>query len=99
MAMPSRVPMKISPLPSLTCTAITASPSSTPMAMMPAARGFRNAVRSVFLTTPRRVPITTNLPSSNSFTASSAAIFSSGSIDTRLAIALPLPSGPTSGIS
>ena len=78
---------------------MTASPSSTPIAMMPPARGLLKAVNSVFFTTPGRVPMTMNLPSSNSLTASSAAIFSSGTIDTRLAIALPLPSGPTSGIS
>ena len=47
--MPSRVPMKICSLPSVISTAITASPSSTPIAMMPPARGLRNAVRSVFL--------------------------------------------------
>ena len=97
--MPSRVPMKISPLPSVTCTAITESPSSTPMAMMPPARGLLNADSAVFLTTPRRVPITMNRSSSNSLTASSAAIRSPSSIDTRLAIDLPLPPGPTSGIS
>ena len=37
--------------------------------------------------------------SSNSFTARSAAIFSPASSDTRFAIDLPLPPGPTSGIS
>ena len=73
-AMPSRVPMKISPVPSVSCTAITASPSSTPIAMMPPARGLLNAVSAVFLMTPFRVPITTNLSSSNSFTASIAAM-------------------------
>ena len=98
-AIPSRVPVKISPLPSEICTAITESPSSTPMAMMPPARGLLNAANSVFLTTPWRVPITTYLSGSNSFTASSAAIRSPSSIDTRLAIALPRPSGPTSGTS
>ena len=66
--MPLRVPMKISPVPSVTCTAITASPSSTPIAMMPPARGLLNADSAVFFTTPRRVPMTTNLSSSNSFT-------------------------------
>ena len=91
--------MKISPVPSVTCTAITASPSSTPIAMMPPARGLLNADSAVFFTTPLRVPITTNLSSSNSFTASIAAIFSPSSIDTRFAIDLPLPPGPTSGIS
>ena len=36
------------------------------MAMMPPARGLLNALSSVFLTTPRRVPMTMNLSSSNS---------------------------------
>ena len=53
--MPSRVPMKISLLPSVSCTAISASSSSMPMAMMPPARGLLNAVSSVFLTVPLRV--------------------------------------------
>ena len=67
--------------------------------MMPPARGLLKAVSSVFLTTPRSVPMTMNLPSSNSLTASIDAIRSSGAIDTRFAMALPLPPGPTSGIS
>jgi hypothetical protein len=67
--------------------------------MMPPARGLLNADNDVFFTTPRLVPMTMNLSSSNSFTASMAAIFSPSSIDTRLAIDLPLPPGPTSGIS
>ena len=95
--MPLRVPMKISPVPSVTWTAMTASPSSTPIAMMPPARGLLNADSAVFLTTPWRVPMTTNLSSSNSFTASIAAIFSPSSIDTRFAIDLPLPPGPDVG--
>ena len=99
MAIPLRVPMKISPVPSVTRTAITASPSSTPMAMMPPALGLLKADSAVFLTTPPRVPITTNLSSSNSFTATIAAIFSPSSIETRFAMALPLPPGPTSGTS
>ena len=77
--MPSRVPMKTCSLPSDSSTAMTESPSSTPIAMMPPARGLLNAVRSVFLITPLRVPMTTNCWSSsagNSLTASSAAIFS-----------------------
>jgi hypothetical protein len=78
---------------------MTASPSSTPIAMIPPARGLLNADIAVFLTAPRRVPMTTNRLSSNSFTASRAAIFSPSSIETRLAIDLPLPPGPTSGIS
>ena len=53
------VPMKISPLPSVTCTAITASPSSMPIAMIPPARGLLNADIAVLLTTPRRDPIIT----------------------------------------
>ena len=97
--MPLRVPMKISLLPFEICTAMTESPSSTPIAMMPPARGLLNALSSVFLITPRRVPMTMNLSSSNSLTARSAAIRSPSSIETRLAIALPRPSGPTSGIS
>ncbi len=100
--MPFRVPMKICSVPSESSTAMTASPSSTPIAMMPSARGFLNEVRSVFLMTPLRVPITTNCcPSSagKSFTASSAAIFSPSCIETRLAIALPLPPAPASGIA
>src|SRR6267142_2270938 len=95
----AHVAMKISPVPSETLAAITASPSSTPIAMMPPARGLLNALSSVFLTTPFRDPITMNLSSSNSFTASSAAMRSPSSIETRFAIALPRPSGPTSGIS
>ena len=66
MAMPLRVPMKISLLPSETWTAMTASPSSTSMAMMPPARGLLNADSSVFFTSPRWVPMTMNLLSSNS---------------------------------
>ena len=100
--MPLRVPRKTCEVPSDSSTAMTASPSSTPIAMMPPARGLLNAVRSVFLTTPLRVPIMTNCwPSSDgkSLTVSSAAIFSPSSIETRLAIDLPLPPGPTSGIS
>ena len=91
--------MKISLWPSDSCTSITASPSSMPMAMMPPARGFENAESSVFLIVPLRVPITTKRLSSNSCTASMAASFSPDSICTRLAIDLPLPSAPTSGIS
>ena len=52
--------------------------------MMPPARGLLNALSSVFLTTPRRVPMTMNLSLSNSFTASSAAIRSPSSIDTEV---------------
>ena len=40
--MPSRVPRKICSLPSDSSTAMTASPSSTPIAMMPPARGLLN---------------------------------------------------------
>ena len=76
--MPSRVPMKISLAPSEICTAITSSPASTPMAMMPPARGLANAESSVFLIVPCRVPMTTWWPSSNSRTATIAAIFSPG---------------------
>ena len=64
-AMPSRVPMKTCSLPSDSSTAITASPSSMPIAMMPPARGLVNAVRSVFLIVPLRVPITMNCWSSS----------------------------------
>ena len=78
---------------------MTASPSSTPIAMMPPARGYRKADNWVFLTIPPMVPITMNLSASNALTASSAAIFSSGSIATRFTMALPVPPGPTSGIS
>ncbi len=99
MAIPYRVAMKTSPLPSVIWTAITASSCSTPIAMMPPARGLLNAESSVFFTTPLRVPITMNLSSANSLTASMAAIRSPSSIDTRFAIDLPLPPGPTSGIS
>ena len=53
------VPMKISLWPSDSCTAITASPSSMPIAMMPPARGLLKADSSVFLIVPLRVPITT----------------------------------------
>src|SRR5687767_467524 len=60
------------------------------MAMMPPARGLLNADNSVFLTTPRLLPMTMNLSSSNSFSVTSAAIRSPSSIDTRLAIAVPL---------
>ena len=71
-----------------------------PMAMMPPARGLLNAASSVFFTVPLRVHITMNRSGvSSSRTDSSAAIFSSGCIDTRLAIALPLPAATTSGIS
>ena len=101
-AMPFLVPRNTCEPPSDSSTAMTESPSSTPIAMMPPARGLLNAERSVFLTTPLRVPIITNCcPSSagNSRTVRSAAIFSPSSIETRLAIALPLPPGPTSGIS
>jgi hypothetical protein len=97
--MPLRVPMKISLLPSETWTAMTESPSSTSMAMMPPARGLLNAESSVFFTSPSFVPMTMNLFSSNSRTVRSAAMRSPSCIDTRLAIALPRPSGPTSGIS
>ncbi len=98
--MPLRVPMKISLVPSVSCTAITASPSSMPIAMMPPARGLLNADSSVFLIVPLRVPITMKLvvvelagpPASRRSSRPS-------SIDTRLAIDLPLPSAPTSGIS
>ena len=41
--MPSRVPMNTCSLPSVISTAITESPSSTPIAMMPPARGLLNA--------------------------------------------------------
>ncbi|MNC85926.1 hypothetical protein D3C83_15480 [compost metagenome] len=78
---------------------MTASPSSTSIAMMPPARGLLNAASSVFLISPRLVPMTTNLLSVNSLTARSAAMRSPSCIDTRLAMALPRPSGPTSGIS
>jgi hypothetical protein len=44
--------MKISALPSDTWTAMTTSPSSTPIAMIPPARGLLNADNSVFFTTP-----------------------------------------------
>ena len=101
-AMPSQVPMKTCSLPSESSTAITESPSSMPIAMMPLGRGLLNADRSVFLTVPFRVPITMNCWSScsgNSFTARSAAIFSSGCSCTRFTIAFPLPPGPTSGTS
>ena len=47
--MPSRVPMKICSLPSDSSTAMTESPSSMPIAMMPPARGLLNSDRSVFL--------------------------------------------------
>jgi hypothetical protein len=47
--MPLRVPMKISLLPSDTCTAITESPSSTSIAMMPPARGLLKAESSGLL--------------------------------------------------
>ena len=60
MAMPSRLPMNTSLWPSDSSTAITASSSSTPMAMMPPARGLLKADSSVFLTVPLRVPITMN---------------------------------------
>ena len=80
-------------------TAMTASPSSMPIAMMPPTLGLLKADSAVFLTTPRLDPMTMNLFSSNSLTVSIAAIFSPSSIDTRFAIDLPLPPGPTSGIS
>src|SRR5438445_263498 len=48
--MPWRVPMNTSPLPSVTSTAMTESPSSTPIAMMPPARGLLNPDSAVFLT-------------------------------------------------
>ena len=50
--------MKISLWPSDSCTSITASPSSMPMAMMPPARGLAKADSSVFLIVPLRVPMT-----------------------------------------
>ena len=101
MAIPARVPMKISPCPSVSSAPTTASSGSTPMAMMPPDRTCRKALRSTRLTTPRRVPMATKCrPGSvgNSLRVSSAAIFSSGSSATRLAMALPRPAGPTSGI-
>ncbi len=70
--------------------------------MMPAERGFENALRSVFLIVPLRVPITMNRwPSSsgNACTRSSAAIFSPSAMFTRLAIDLPLLLRLTSGTS
>ena len=69
---------------------------------MPAARGFANEARSVFLMVPWRVPITMNRSPSfagNSWTRSSAAIFSPAAMFTRLAIDLPLLLRPTSGTS
>ena len=68
--------MKTSLLPSDSCTSITASSSSMPIAMMPPARGLANADSSVFLMVPLRVPITMKRWSSNSWTASIAASFS-----------------------
>ena len=63
------------------------------MAMMPPARGLLNADSAVFLTTPWRDPMTTNLSSSNSLTASIAAIFSPSSIDTQVGDRLALAAG------
>ena len=80
------------------------SPDAPPkggIAMMPAARGLENAVRSVFLIVPRLVPMTMKRwPSSsgNSWTRRMSAIFSPSFMLTRLAIDLPLLR-PTSGTS
>ena len=92
--MPFRVPRNISPVPSVTCTAITESPSSTPIAMMPPARGLLNPDKRRFLHDALAGAHDDELVSSNSFTASIAAIRSPSSIDTRFAIDLPLPPGP-----
>ena len=69
------------------------------MAMMPPALGLLKADKAVFFTTPLRDPMMTKRLSSNSLTARSAAIRSPSSIETRFAIDLPFPPGPTSGIS
>ena len=51
--------MKICSLPSESSTAMTASPSSIPIAMIPLGRGLLKDDMSVFLTVPFRVPMTT----------------------------------------
>ena len=100
--MPFFVPMTRSCVPSVSATAISRSSSSIEIAMMPAERGLENAVRSVFLIVPARVPMTMKrLPSSsgNAWTFRTAASFSPSAMFTRFAIDLPLLLRPTSGTS
>jgi hypothetical protein len=61
--------MKISPLPSETFAAITASPSSTPIAMMPPSARVAEGAQLGLLDDAGARPMTMNLSSSNSFTA------------------------------
>ena len=70
--------------------------------MMPAERGFENALRSVFLIVPLRVPMTMKRwfsSAGNSCTRRSAAMRSPSAMLTRLAIDLPLLLRLTSGTS
>ncbi len=67
--------------------------------MIPLGRGFEKAASSVFLTTPLRVARSTWPWEVKSFTEQKAAIFSPGWRLIRFTTALPLPCGPTSGIS
>lgn len=99
MAMPSRVPSRISLCPEVSTASISASSASTDSAMMPPARGLPKAASSVFFTIPLLVASSTYPPAAKSRTAQKAAIFSPVCTRTRLTTALPLPCGPTSGIS
>src|SRR6476659_6590036 len=60
MVMPCFVPRSISRWPSVTCTPMSLSPSSSPSAIMPPCRGLLYAESSVFLMRPFLVAMTTN---------------------------------------
>ena len=67
--------------------------------MMPPLRMFWNSLREVFLIWPSVVIMTMKRSSVNSLTATTEVTRSSGWNSIRLAMALPRPAMPTSGIS
>jgi len=97
-AMPLRLPSRISSSPLVKSTPISSSPSFKLMAIKPFLRRFANSLYGVFLIMPSRVAITRLCSPVAPGTGTMHVTFSSDAIWMRLIIAVPRAVRPASGI-